>query len=33
MVYSIRLRSKIEDYARSPQHIITIRCGGYRFVP
>ena len=28
-----RLRSKIEDNARTPQHIITIRGVGYRFVP
>ena len=33
MVYINRLRSKIEDNARTPQHIITIRGVGYRFVP
>jgi len=33
MVYINRLRSKIEDNARAPQHIITIRGVGYRFVP
>ena len=32
-VYINRLRSKIEDNARTPQHIITIRGVGYRFVP
>ena len=31
MVYINRLRSKIEDNARTPQHIITIRGVGYRF--
>ncbi len=33
MVYINRLRSKIEDNARTPQHIITIGGVGYRFVP
>ena len=33
MVYINRLRSKIEDNVRAPQHIITIRGVGYRFVP
>ena len=33
MVYINRLRSKIEDNVRTPQHIITIRGVGYRFVP
>ena len=33
MVYINRLRSKLEDNARTPQHIITIRGVGYRFVP
>lgn len=33
MVYVNRLRSKIETDARAPQHIITIRGLGYRFVP
>ena len=33
MVYINCLRSKIEDNARTPQHIITIRGVGYRFVP
>lgn len=33
MVYINRLRSKIEDDARAPKHIITIRGLGYRFVP
>ena len=33
MVYINRLRSKIEDNARTPQHIITIRGVGYRFGP
>ena len=33
MVYVNRLRSKIEENARSPRHIITIRGLGYRFVP
>ena len=32
-VYINRLRSKIEDNARTPQYIITIRGVGYRFVP
>ena len=33
MVYVNRLRSKIEDNAKSPQHIITIRGLVYRFIP
>lgn len=33
MVYINRLRSKIEEDARAPKHIITIRGLGYRFVP
>ncbi|MCC8075479.1 MAG: response regulator transcription factor [Clostridiales bacterium] len=33
MVYINRLRGKIEDNARTPKHIITIRGVGYRFVP
>lgn len=33
MVYVNRLRGKIEDNARTPQHIITIRGIGYRFIP
>lgn len=33
MVYVNRLRGKIEEKARNPKHIITIRGLGYRFVP
>ena len=33
MVYINRLRGKIEDNKQSPQHIITIRGLGYRFIP
>lgn len=33
MVYVNRLRTKIEENARSPKHIITIRGLGYRFIP
>ena len=33
MVYINRLRSKIEENKQSPQHIITIRGLGYRFIP
>ena len=33
MVYINRLRAKIEDDRQKPQHIITIRGLGYRFVP
>lgn len=33
MVYINRLRGKIEENVRAPQHIITIRGVGYRFVP
>ncbi|MGN0159606.1 MAG: response regulator transcription factor [Brotaphodocola sp.] len=33
MVYINRLRSKIEDDRQKPQHIVTIRGLGYRFVP
>ncbi|MGN0707895.1 MAG: response regulator transcription factor [Faecalibacterium sp.] len=33
MVYVNRLRSKIEEDARAPKHIITIRGLGYRFIP
>ena len=33
MVYINRLRGKIEEDARTPKHIITIRGLGYRFVP
>lgn len=33
MVYINRLRSKIEDDHKNPQHIITVRGVGYRFVP
>ncbi len=33
MVYINRLRSKIEDDRQKPQHILTIRGLGYRFVP
>ncbi len=33
MVYINRLRSKVEDNAKEPKHIITIRGVGYRFVP
>lgn len=32
MVYINRLRGKIEDNKQSPQHIITIRGLGYRFI-
>ena len=33
MVYINRLRGKIEENKQSPQHIITIRGLGYRFIP
>lgn len=33
MVYINRLRSKVEDDRQTPQHIITVRGLGYRFVP
>ena len=33
MVYINRLRGKIEDNKQNPQHIITIRGLGYRFIP
>lgn len=33
MVYINRLRGKIEDDRQNPQHIITVRGLGYRFVP
>lgn len=33
MVYINRLRSKIEDDRQNPQHIVTLRGLGYRFVP
>ncbi|MDD6213087.1 MAG: response regulator transcription factor [Clostridiales bacterium] len=33
MVYINRLRNKIEENARDPRHIITIRGLGYRFIP
>lgn len=33
MVYINRLRSKIEDDRQNPQHIITVRGLGYRFIP
>ena len=33
MVYINRLRGKIEDNKQSPQHIITLRGLGYRFIP
>ncbi|MGN0371518.1 MAG: response regulator transcription factor [Enterocloster sp.] len=33
MVYINRLRGKIEDDRQKPQHIITVRGLGYRFVP
>ncbi len=33
MVYINRLRGKIEEDRQSPEHIITIRGLGYRFVP
>lgn len=33
MVYINRLRSKIERDRQNPEHIITVRGWGYRFVP
>ena len=33
MVYVNRLRGKIEDDSKRPQHIVTVRGLGYRFVP
>ena len=33
MVYINRLRGKIEDDRQNPQHILTLRGLGYRFVP
>lgn len=33
MVYINRLRSKIEENRQNPEHIITVRGLGYRFVP
>lgn len=33
MVYINRLRGKVEDDRQNPQHIITVRGLGYRFVP
>ncbi|MCR5294334.1 MAG: response regulator transcription factor [Lachnospiraceae bacterium] len=33
MVYVNRLRGKIEDDNKKPQHILTVRGLGYRFVP
>lgn len=33
MVYVNRLRGKIEDDSKKPQHIVTVRGLGYRFVP
>lgn len=33
MVYINRLRSKIEESRQNPEHIITVRGLGYRFVP
>ena len=32
MVYVNRLRGKIEDDSKRPQHIVTVRGLGYRFV-
>jgi len=33
MVYINRLRGKVEDDRQTPQHIVTVRGLGYRFIP